>query len=257
MAPTNGFRGIAFLERGRAAAIHAGLSCVVVGLLAASMWWLWYRPPFFQIDGGWHVLRIVVLVDVVLGPMLTFIVFNRAKPELRRDLLCIVLLQLCALTYGAGTLYLHRPVIVAEAEGNLYCVNWPDLAKAGSDAAPAEKLVSGQALPAYVHVNLPQKAAERAALDKATAAGGALPIHRTQFYEAMTAARWDDLLKRDSGLDAMARNDAGIAAELARVRQSHATVPATRMGFVPLSCRYGLVMLVFDRQSRRMIDWMN
>jgi hypothetical protein len=241
----------------KAAGIHLVLSGLVVGALAASMWFGWYRSPYFRLDGGWHVLRILVLVDVVLGPLLTLIVFNRAKPELARDLTIIVLLQVSAFAYGAATLYLHRPVFTAAAQGNLYCVNWRDLDKAGGDQAGAVRLAQGASAPVFVHVALPTDAAERAAMWKAAGAGGPLPIHQAARFEAMTTQHWDALLRPETRVEELAKNDAGVAAELARVRSAHASLPFARLAFVPMSCRYGLVLAVFDRETRAMIDWMD
>jgi hypothetical protein len=55
---------------------------------------------------------IVVTVDVILGPLITLAVFNRAKPwtELRRDLVIVALIQLSALGYGLWTVFVARPV---------------------------------------------------------------------------------------------------------------------------------------------------
>jgi len=53
-----------------------------------------------------------VSVDVVLGPLLTFAVFDRTKgwPVLRRDLAVIGVLQLAGLGYGLWTVQVARPV---------------------------------------------------------------------------------------------------------------------------------------------------
>ncbi|MGZ5237025.1 MAG: TfpX/TfpZ family type IV pilin accessory protein, partial [Caldimonas sp.] len=51
-------------------------------------------------------------VDVVIGPVLTFAIFNLAKGwrHLRRDLAVIGVLQIAALAYGLHTVYIARPV---------------------------------------------------------------------------------------------------------------------------------------------------
>jgi hypothetical protein len=51
-------------------------------------------------------------VDVVLGPLITFAVFNRSKPrrELVRDLAIVGCIQLAGLSYGLWTVALARPV---------------------------------------------------------------------------------------------------------------------------------------------------
>ena len=98
--------------RGRAAGIHLGLSAIVALLAAVVVFLVWYPYPYREISGGRDLFLLVVSVDVVLGPLITFAVFNRAKPraELRRDLAVVALLQLAGLAYGLWTVHLARPV---------------------------------------------------------------------------------------------------------------------------------------------------
>lgn len=67
-------------------------------------------------------LKVLVLVDVVLGPLLTFIVFKRGKPSLKKDLAIIIALQLAAFGYGAWVLYQARTAVLAWDTGNVYVV---------------------------------------------------------------------------------------------------------------------------------------
>lgn len=95
-----------------AAGIHLGLSVLVAGLAAWLVFGVWYPYPYREISGGRELFMIVVAVDVVMGPLLTFTVFNVKKPikELHRDLVVIALLQLSALGYGLWTVAVARPV---------------------------------------------------------------------------------------------------------------------------------------------------
>jgi len=99
-------------QRLRAAAIHFSLSLLVAALAAALVFGLWYPYPYREISGGRELFTLLVTVDVILGPLLTFSIFNRAKPwsELRRDLAVIALLQLGGLGYGMWTVFEARPV---------------------------------------------------------------------------------------------------------------------------------------------------
>ena len=99
-------------DRLRAGAIHLTLSAVVAALAALLVFALWYPWPYREISSGRELFLLVVSVDVVLGPLITFAVFDRAKPrrELRRDLAVVGLLQLTALLYGLWTVQLARPV---------------------------------------------------------------------------------------------------------------------------------------------------
>lgn len=99
-------------ERSRAAGIHLAASVLVALLAAALVFIIWYPYPYREASGGRELFTLVVVIDVIIGPLLTFAVFNRKKPirELRRDLFIVVLLQLAALGYGLWTVYAARPV---------------------------------------------------------------------------------------------------------------------------------------------------
>ena len=99
-------------DRFKASAIHLGLSLSIAMLAALLVFGLWYPYPYREISGGRELFLLLVSVDVVLGPMITFAVFNRSKPwtELRRDLAIVVLIQLSALGYGMWTVFVARPV---------------------------------------------------------------------------------------------------------------------------------------------------
>ena len=96
----------------RASGIHLGLSLCIAALAAVLVFGFWYPYPYREISGGRSLFLLLVSVDVVLGPLITFTVFNRAKPrrELITDLSLIGLLQVAALCYGLWTVFVARPV---------------------------------------------------------------------------------------------------------------------------------------------------
>lgn len=98
--------------RFRAAGIHLCISLAIAALAATLVFALWYPYPYRDISGGRELFGMLVGIDVILGPLLTFSIFNLTKPraELIRDLAIIGLLQLSALGYGLWTVYEARPV---------------------------------------------------------------------------------------------------------------------------------------------------
>lgn len=98
-----------------ASLIHLTGSALVAGVAAYLVFGIWYPSPFSAISGGIELFYLLVGVDVAVGPLLTFAVFDRRKPrvELRRDLLIIVVLQLLAMAYGLHTMAIARPVVLA------------------------------------------------------------------------------------------------------------------------------------------------
>ena len=82
--------------------LHLLSSATVLTLVLGSLYLGWYRWPGWYLTDVTRVIVVMVCVDVVLGPTLTFIIANQKKlrRELTRDIGIIVALQLCALTYG-------------------------------------------------------------------------------------------------------------------------------------------------------------
>ena len=99
-------------NRARAALIHLGASAVLAGLAALLVFGLWYPYPYSEVSGGRSLFALVISVDVVLGPLITFAIFDLGKgwPVLRRDFAVVGLLQVAGLLYGLWTVQLARPV---------------------------------------------------------------------------------------------------------------------------------------------------
>ena len=101
-----------FRPRARAACIHLFISAAVAASGAALVFGLWYPGIYRLASGGRELFLILTGVDVVLGPLLTFAVFDIRKEwsYLRRDLVIIGLMQAAALTYGMSVVMAARPI---------------------------------------------------------------------------------------------------------------------------------------------------
>jgi hypothetical protein len=104
------------------------LTCILGGLYLG-----WYRWPGWYLTGVVHVLIIVAVVDLALGPTLTLIVANpkKSRRELTRDIGIIVAVQIAALVYGSATLWHGRPLYYT------FSSDWLEMVQA-SDLEPAE-----------------------------------------------------------------------------------------------------------------------
>ena len=114
-----------------ATSLHFLISVVAVGSLLLLTTSVWYPDFLFQTDGGWQGLRIVVLVDLVLGPLLTFVVYKRGKKGLLLDLSLIAVLQLAALLGGGYLVYAERPLALVFHEGRFYSITSDDYLDVG------------------------------------------------------------------------------------------------------------------------------
>ncbi|MFA9950229.1 TfpX/TfpZ family type IV pilin accessory protein [Dentiradicibacter hellwigii] len=106
--------GHSMVTRLRASGIHFVISATVAFIVAGLVFWLWYPTPHQHLSGGIDLFVLLISVDLVIGPLLTLIVFNLSKPrrELVRDLFIIAILQAAALMYGMHVVFQARPVHV-------------------------------------------------------------------------------------------------------------------------------------------------
>jgi hypothetical protein len=115
----------------KAFGLHLLGSVSALLLVLGTLWLGWYRWPGWYLSSVLHVVGIVVLVDLVVGPSLTLIVSNPGKPgrTLARDIAMIVTVQLAALVYGTVTLWSGRPLYYAFSVNSLECVQASDIDK--------------------------------------------------------------------------------------------------------------------------------
>ncbi|MCB1825143.1 MAG: hypothetical protein H6974_15705 [Gammaproteobacteria bacterium] len=100
------------MTKWRAFTIYLTASILILLAFLWVMLFVWYPAPYFEIDGGWKVWGLLAGVNMVLGPLLTLIVFKPGKRGLWFDMTCIILVQLAALIYGGTIIYQQRPAFV-------------------------------------------------------------------------------------------------------------------------------------------------
>jgi hypothetical protein len=109
--------------------LHLLGSASALALVLGGLYLGWYRWPGWYLSSVLHVVGIVVLVDLIIGPTLTLIVANPRKPRriLARDIAMIVTVQLAALLYGTATLWSGRPLYYTFSADRLECVQASDI----------------------------------------------------------------------------------------------------------------------------------
>ncbi len=100
-------------NRYQAFAVHMAISLVIFFILLVCITQYWYPGILFDTGNGWKAIGMIVGIDLVLGPLLTLIVFNHNKSSLKFDLAIIALVQTAALAYGTWTIHQTRPVALA------------------------------------------------------------------------------------------------------------------------------------------------
>ncbi|WP_373796267.1 fimb protein [Neisseria dentiae] len=113
-----------WLFAAKALCVHLAICLFVVLLVSFLVFKVWYPYPYYEMVGSLKLMGLIVAVDLVCGPLLTFVVANPAKPkrELMRDFGLIGLIQLAALAYGLYALAQSRPVALAFDKDRFYAV---------------------------------------------------------------------------------------------------------------------------------------
>jgi hypothetical protein len=232
--------------RWQAAPIHFAISAAIAAIVVGSMLLLWYPQPYFRAAGGATLVLLLVGVDVVIGPLLTLIVYDPKKKSLVWDLAVIAMLQAAALTYGLSIMFEARPVFITFAGDRFELVaaneiDDSDLAKAAPDFRRLP--LTG---PIVVGANLPDDPAERDRMGFAAILGGGLGLFPQHYVPYASVAR--SAVIRSLPLSALRDKHPDRAADIdAIVTASRG--PDTALRYLPLQARRGNMTVVVDGTS--------
>jgi hypothetical protein len=233
----------------KAFSLHLLSSASVLTLILGSLYFGWYRWPGWHLTDVTAVVLVMVCVDVVLGPTLTFIVAskNKARRILTRDIGIIVVVQLCALIYGSVSLWNGRPLYYAFSESVLQLVQAYDIdakdAEIGRQQNPA-LAPHWYSLPRWIWAPLPQNAEESRKIVVSAVTGGddviSMPKYFKPWEDGLTSLR--SHLKKVDDVAYFAKSEKKKLKE----RMKAAGVPDDQLNTMPLTGRGHPLLAVFD-----------
>ena len=113
----------------RVASIHLVISLIVGAGVAAIMFGVWYPYPYNELTKAPQLFGLLMMVDIVCGPLLTGILYRPQKPKYqwRLDLALIAFIQLAAMVYGLNQVTASRPVWLAFEIDRFRIVQWDEI----------------------------------------------------------------------------------------------------------------------------------
>ena len=98
---------------------HLFISFVLFVCCALVLYFFWYPSIHFWVNGGIEGLKIIFIVDMFIGPLLTLFTYQKTKLQKEKisDFSIIALIQLAALIYGMRTVYLDKPAFMFVTQG--------------------------------------------------------------------------------------------------------------------------------------------
>lgn len=169
------------LDKLKASIIHLLLSILFVGLVIGSILFFFFPLLFINVTDFKEVATIIISVDLILGPLLTFVIFQRKKKTLKFDLSVIAAIQLSALIYGGYALYQVHPVFVTFNIDRFTLIS-------ARDAEPEKAIyneykISKLATAKLAYAKMPDDVEKRNEISLTAALGGGDLEQRVEYYE--------------------------------------------------------------------------
>jgi|CXWL01.1.fsa_nt_gi hypothetical protein len=123
------------ITRWRAAGVHLALSGTLAVLALLLLFGVWYPQPYSTAAGADRFIMLLIGIDLVLGPLLTLIVYRQGKKGMWFDLVFIATVQLTALVYGLIMISQSRPVFVVVTEDTTFLTTARGVSQADLDSA--------------------------------------------------------------------------------------------------------------------------
>jgi len=243
--------GAKTMTRCKASAIHLSICALIALAVLAWMLFVWYPAPYFEAVGAGKLSATIIGVDVVIGPLITLIIYNPLKKSLRFDLSVVALLQLGALLYGVYVVYEARPVYV------VFNVDRFDVVAANELDPNERNKVSRpefQSLPLtgpkFVGAVLPSDREERERILFAAVGGYDLP-NFPQYYVPY-ADRSAEAIARSKPLEELKKKRVKAQPKLAALEREF-PAGARDLGFLPVRARKKDLTAIIDRRNGNVV----
>lgn len=234
--------------RWQASGIHLLISAAIAAVSLFLTLKVWYPSPLFTAEGGNDILLILIGVDVVIGPLVTLVVFKSGKPGMRFDLTVIAVLQAAALIYGTHVMFVARPVYIALVDDQFETVRANDIEPASFAQAKRPEFHSAPLTgPQYIAIDLPKDINALRELISQAGTGGSLAQHLPKYFVPYVEDRKQALAKSQP-LEDLRKADKTVAARIDKIIADTGRKPAA-LNFLRLQTRRGWGAVLIDAKT--------
>ena len=246
--------GARTFSRWQASGLHLLISASIAAVSLVLILGLWFPGPLFEAAGGLGLLYLLVGVDVVLGPLLTLIVFKSGKPGMKFDLAVIGTLQVAALVYGLSVVSLARPAFVVFVVDRFELVSAVELSSEELQAARYEEFRSVPWTgPRLAAADLPEDPAERQRLVGLAASG--IDVQNFPRYYVPYAERTKQVLARAVTLARLRETDPVTAKAVDAWLAASGTKPDEVRALL-LRTRFAWVAVLVDPKTAQPVKYL-
>jgi hypothetical protein len=235
------------MTRFSASGFHFLISLLAGLALLSLCWFMWYPAPMLMAIGGHEIFLLIVGIDVIVGPLLTLVVFKSGKKSLKFDLAIIAMLQIYAMVYGVSTLLEARPVYVAALGDRFQVVQATEVTDANLAKAKTELPWWG---PRWVGTKKPTDRSDIDAVEM-LASVGAGPGHLPQLHVDYASTR-AEILQKAKSIDVLKKYNSGKEAEIDAWLASH-DYNSNSAKFQPIRIRASEFVVMLDAKTAKVI----
>lgn len=110
-------------EKINAFAFHLLVSLIIALLTLAVIFFVWYPSPLEKATGVTHIAVMLLVIDLIIGPLLTLMVYKKGKKTLVFDITIIVFIQVIAYLYGLFHVYEGKPAWLVQINDRVVMVS--------------------------------------------------------------------------------------------------------------------------------------
>ena len=231
--------------------IHLTISASIVGIVIFLIFFYWYPSPYFEANGAWTVLRILILVDLILGPLLTLVLFKKGKKGLVMDMSIVAAIQIAALVYGVYVIYGERPYYLAFAVDRFEVIGKAEI-DAGKIKYPELKIKPNKG-PILVYADFPEDKEERNKFLFETIMEGKPDLERRPEYYRSYHSNKEKVIQKAKPLSELAKDESSQQKKIDIFLQKHKGDKDSYL-FLPLVGKNIDLALVIDKTSGLPID---
>jgi hypothetical protein len=114
---------------------HLLISLLIALVVVGVVFFIWYPNPLASAVGVTYIFLMLLVIDVILGPLLGLLVYKESKKMLKFDLSVIIIIQIAALCYGIYNLEQGRPAWLVFHADRFELVRKNDIILDGIDQA--------------------------------------------------------------------------------------------------------------------------
>lgn len=236
-------------EKTLAATIHFAVTLAVALLAALLIFYIWFPGALAEMVGGRALFLLVAGCDLVLGPLISLVIYNSAKSRwhLVIDYTVIGAVQLTAFIYGVSVVADSRPVFIAFDVDRLEVVSALELEEEDLSAASAPQYrVRPWTGPQLVSIRRPTDTKERSDLlfMEITRKGAYL---MPKYYSDYSSAR-ETILAKSKPMD-QRLNNSGVNEPVVRIAIEKTGKSESELRWLLVHHRFGFATALIDAKT--------